>query len=143
VLDDALLSSSDITEAFHQAAEWLDICALNGITLNPAKFCFAKDRVDFAGFTVTPNEVRPADKFMVVIRDYPNPTSLTNVRAWFGLVNQVSYTFAMTSAMLPFRELLKQSTPFKWTDKLSDALTASKNHICSSILTGVEIFDKG
>ena len=45
--------------------------------------------------------------------------------------------------MLPFRELLKPSTPFEWTDKLSDALTASKDHICSSIRTGVEIFDKG
>ena len=142
-VDDALLWSPDIAEAFHQATEWLDICAWNGITLNPAKFRFAKNRVEFAGFTVTPTEVRPADKFTAAIRDFPTPTSLTDVRAWFGLVNQVSYSFAMTAAMLPFRELLKPSTPFKWTDKLSDALTASKDNICSSIRTGVEIFDKG
>ena len=129
--------------AFHQATEWLDICARNGITLNPAKFRFAKDKVEFAGFTVTPTEVRPADKFMAAIRDFPTPANTTDVRAWFGLVNQVSYSFAMTAAMLPFRELLKPSTPFEWTDKLSDALTASKDHICSSIRTGVEIFDKG
>ena len=68
-VDDALIWSSDITEAFHQATEWLDICARNGITLNPAKFRFAKDRVEFAGFTVTPTEVRPADKFTAAIRD--------------------------------------------------------------------------
>ena len=142
-VDDALIWSSDIAEAFHQATEWLDICARNGITLNPAKFRFAKDRVEFAGFTVTPTEVRPADKFTAAIRDFPTPTSITDVRAWFGLVNQVSYSFAMTAAMLPFRELLKPSTPFEWTDKLSDAITASKDHICSSIRTGVEIFDKG
>ena len=78
-------------------------------------------RQGFAGFTLTPTEVRPADKFMAAIRD----------------------SFAMTAAMLPFRELLKPSTPFEWTDKLSDTLTALKDHICSSIRTGVEIFDKG
>ncbi len=38
-VDDALIWSPNITEAFHQATEWLDICARNGITLNPAKFC--------------------------------------------------------------------------------------------------------
>ena len=37
----------------------------------------------------------------------------------------------MTAAMLPFRELLKPSTPFEWTDKLSDAFTASKDDIKS------------
>ncbi len=40
-IDDALFWSSDITEAFHQAVEWLHICAVNGITLNPKKFHFA------------------------------------------------------------------------------------------------------
>ncbi len=34
-IDNALLWSSDITEAFHQVVEWLQICAVNGITLNP------------------------------------------------------------------------------------------------------------
>ena len=111
-VDDALIWSSDIAEAFHQATEWLDICVRNG-----------KDRVEFTGFTVTPTEVRPADKFTAAIRDFPTPPSITDVRARFGLVNQVSYSFAMTAAMLPFRELLKPSTPFEWTDKLSDALT--------------------
>ena len=43
-----------ITGAFHQAAEWLQICATDGITLNPRKFHFAEDEVEFAGFTITP-----------------------------------------------------------------------------------------
>ena len=49
-IDDALLWSDNITEAFHQATEWLDLCATNGITLNPSKFRFACNEVEFAGF---------------------------------------------------------------------------------------------
>ena len=141
-IDDTLLWSDDITEAFHQATEWLHICAVNGITLNPKKFHFAEDTVEFAGFTVTPSEVRPADKFLESITEFPTPTSITDIRAWFGLVNQVSYAFAMTSAMLPFRALLKPSTPFVWSDELAEAFAASKLHICERIRVGVEIFDK-
>ena len=49
----------------------------------------------------------------------------------------------MTEAMLPFRDLLKPSTPFQWTDSLSASLEASKEHICQAINKGVQIFDKG
>ena len=142
-IDDALLWADDIEGSFHQAVEWLHICATNGITLNPEKFRFAEDEVEFAGFTVTPTEVRPASKFTAAIKEFPTPTSITDIRAWFGLVNQISYTFAMTATMLPFRDLLKPSTPFQWSDQLTEAFTASKQHICESIRAGVEIFDKG
>ena len=142
-IDDALLWSETIEEAFHQAVEWLQICATNGITLNPRKFHFAEDKVEFAGFTVTPTELRPADKFTAAVRKFPTPKGITDIRAWFGLVNQISYAFSMTAAMSPFRHLLRPSTPFLWTDQLAEAFAASKNHICSSIEKGVQIFDKG
>ena len=49
----------------------------------------------------------------------------------------------VTKTMLPFRDLLRPTTPFRWTDELSKAMDASKLHICSKIQSGVEIFDKG
>ncbi len=49
----------------------------------------------------------------------------------------------MTATMLPFRDLLKPSTPFQWSDQLTEAFATSKQHICESIQAGVEIFDKG
>ncbi len=142
-IDDALLWSSDITEAFHQAVEWLHICAVNGITLNPKKFRFAEDTVEFAGFSISPTEVCPASKYLQAIMQFPTSSSITDIRSWFGLVNQVSYTFSMTAAMQPFRTLLKPSTPFRWTDQLAEAFQTSKIHICDQIQTGVQIFDKG
>ena len=141
-IDDALIWSTDISSAFHQAAEWLEICAENGITLNPRKFRFAMDEVEFAGFNITRTEVRPCTKFLESITDFPTPTSITDIRAWFGLINQVAYAFSMTSTMLPFRNLLKPSTPFRWTDELARSFADSKRVICEHIREGVTIFDK-
>ena len=89
-VDDALLWADTIEECFFQAVNWLDICGRHGITLNPAKFKFARDEVEFAGFEITSNTVRPCKKYIRAISDFPTPQSLTDVRSWFGLVNQVS-----------------------------------------------------
>ena len=48
-IDDTLLWAPTNEDSFHKVVEWLDICGRNGITLNPEKFVFAQDDVDFAG----------------------------------------------------------------------------------------------
>ena len=141
-IDDALLWSTSIEDAFHRATEWLDICARNGITLNPDKFRFAQDEVEFAGFQITNTEVKPCNKYLRAITDFPIPNGITDIRAWFGLVNQVAFAFSMASVMVPFRALLKPSAQFTWTDDLQQAFEASKLEITSRIKEGVRIFDK-
>ncbi len=141
-VDDTLLWSDTIEESFFQACNWLDTCGRHGITLNPEKFSFAKDEVEFAGFEITNDTVRPCKKYIRAISDFPTPQSLTDVRSWFGLVNQVSYAFSMADTMLPFRELLKPSNKFHWDDTLQQAFEKSKLTIIDEIHNGVKIFDK-
>ena len=141
-IDDTLLWSDSIEEAFFQAVEWLDTCGTEGITLNPEKFQFAQDTVEFAGFEITPTTVRPCPKFLEAIRNFPTPNNITDIRSWFGLINQVSYAFASADRLIPFRNLLKPGTPFVWTDELDSLFNASKDLIINEIHQGVEIFDK-
>ena len=110
-IDDTLPWADNLLESFHQATHWLDICGRHGITLNPDKFRCAMDAVEFAGFEITPSSVRPCRKYLQAIEEFPTPKNITDIHSWFGLVNQVSYTFSMTDKMLPFHELLKPSTP--------------------------------
>ena len=140
-IDDALLWADSTSDAYHRAVEWLQICSHNGITLNPTKFVFARDEVDFAGFTITPTQVKPAPKFTSAIRDFPTPINITDVRSWFGLINQVAYTFSMTKTMAPFRDLLKPTSTFQWTEAHAAAFTRSKEHITTMIHQGVQIFN--
>ena len=141
-VDDTLMWSDSIQEAFFQAVEWLDTCGRQGITLNPSKFVFAKDTVEFAGFEITPTTVRPCPSYLTAIQNFPTPRNITDIRSWFGLINQVSYAFASAERMLPFRQLLKPGTRFMWTDQLDSLFEESKSLIISEIHRGVEIFDK-
>ncbi len=116
---DTLLWADTMEESFFQAVQWLDICGRNGIMLNPEKCVFCEFEVDFAGFTITENNVRPCQKYMQAIRDFSTPKSTTDVHSWFGLMNQVSYAFSMAECMLPYCQLLKSGTPFSWDDNLN------------------------
>ena len=106
------------------------------------KFRFAKDEVEFAGFEITPTTVKLCRKYVRAISEFPTPRNLTDVRSWFGLVNQVSYTFSMTATMAPFRELLQPSRQFEWTTAHAEAFAHSKRVIAQEIQQGVQIFDK-
>ena len=141
-IDDTLLWSPDIERSFFQAVDWLDLCGRHGIILNPDKFTFGADTVEFAGFEITPNSVRPSKRYLDAIRHFPKPTNITDIRSWFGLVNQVSYAFSATECMLPFRELLKPGSTFYWDDTLNNLFEESKTSIIQEIEKGVQIFDK-
>ena len=141
-VDDTLMWATTIEESFFQAAKWLDLCGKHGITLNPTKFVFAKETVEFAGFEISKSTVRPCPKFFESITNFPTPQNLTDLRSWYGLTNQVAYSFAASEIMAPFRKLLSPKQKFEWTSELNQAFIESKKKIIAEISKGVEIFDK-
>ena len=59
------------------------------------------------GFTITKDDMKPIVAMINAIAQFPTPTNFTGVHSWFGLVSQVSYTFAQAEIMAPaFQELL-------------------------------------
>jgi hypothetical protein len=117
-------------------------CGKNGIILNPEKLVFCQDTVSFAGFEITPDNVRPCQQYLDAIRKFPKPNNITDMRSWFGLINQVSYAFASAEHMLPSREALKTGSSFTWNEELNEFFEESKAVIIREIENGVRIYDK-
>ena len=78
------LWSDTVHDCFFQAAQWLDVCGRNGITLNPDKFTFAQDVVEFAGFEITCDTVRPCKRYFRAITETLQISDL-------GLVCSIKY----------------------------------------------------
>ena len=116
IIDDTLLYGDMIEDIFWRTVRYMDLCSRNGIVFNPDKFRFGQDEVEFAGFTVSATGYQPTKTALEAIANFPVPASLTDIRSWFGLVKQVSYAFAKSQTMLPFRELLRKSQPFYWDE---------------------------
>ena len=140
-VDDTILWDDDLETHWWRVIEYLGLVGKNGVVLNPAKFQFGSLEVDFAGFRITASEVRPLPKYLHAIANFPRPATLTDVRAWFGLVNQVSHYGRTTALMAPFKPLLSPKVAFEWSPELEKAFQRSKEAIITEIKTGVEIFD--
>ena len=113
----------------------------SGIVLNPDKFQFSERSADFAGFRVSEATIEPLPKYLDVIRDFPTPDSMTDIRSWFGLVNQVVNYAQLRDTMALFKPFLSPPCKFSWSPELEEAFQTSKQAIIGAIREGVEIYD--
>ena len=140
-VDDTLMWDKDFSDHWWRMIDFLALLGENGVILNRQKFQFAQTSVNFAGFHISEHSIKPLQRFVDAVLKFPTPTKLTDVRSWFGLMNQVSHYDKLSTVMEPFKRLLGPKTRFEWTADLDLAFQQSKDHIVESIRKGVEIFD--
>ena len=130
-VDDSLLYSKTLEKAFLQAASYLSLMGTNGIIQNPDKFQFGSKEVEWAGFRIGPDSVRPLAKHTAAVKTYPTPISITD------LLQQVAYAYAISH----FKHLLKPSTQWKWTKELDEVFENAKKVIAERVDDGVKLYD--
>ena len=118
---------------------YIHLCAQNGIIFNPCKFVFGKTEADFGGFTLIAGGIKPTSGMIDAIMNFP---TLKDMRSWFGLVNQVAYSFAQAELMAPFCEQLSSKNKKFYLDATLDGIfEASKKKIVELIIEGVKSFE--
>ena len=142
-VDDNLLHdiATDLEQHWWRVIEFLETCGNSGVVLNSDKFQFSLPRVEFAGFRLSEDTVEPLPKYIDAIREYPTPQNISDIRSWFGLVNQVSYYADLRNIMEPFRKFLSPKCDFEWTEEHDKLFLKSKDLIISAIKEGVRMFD--
>ena len=141
LMDDTLHYDTNLEEHWWRTIEFLDTVGRSGIVLNPQKFQFCQREVDFAGFRITEDRIDPHPKYFSAIRDFPTPQNTTDIKSWFGLVNQVATFSQLRDFMAPLRPFLSPKHPFHWSEELDKSFNAAKGAIIDAIRKGVEIFD--
>ena len=112
---------------------------MNISPFNVEKFVFAEMACEFAGFKLTPSGYRPPKRILDAILGFPVPKTPTDVKSWFGLVNQMAYAFAQSGPMEPFRDLLSKKKKY-WS--FTEIFENSKQKIVDLIKEGVCTFRK-
>ena len=117
-VDDTVHYDEDLEEHWWRTIDFLTCVGQAGIVLNPDKFQFAEKTVDFAGFRVSETTIELLPKYIDAIKDFPTPVSTTDIRSWFGLVNQVTNYVQLRDTMAPFKPFLSPRHKFFWDDEL-------------------------
>ena len=115
-------------------------CSDNGIVFNKEKFEFAEESINFSGFKITTNGYKPLPKILEAIQNHPTPKNITDVRSWFGLVNQLSCTFSQAPVMEPFHNL-PSSKSFFWDSTIDEIFQKPKTEISKLVKDGIKTFE--
>ena len=140
-IDDTIPYDSNLEQHWWRTIDFLTRVGRASIVLNNDKFQFAERSVDFAEFRVSDSTIEPLPKYLDAIRDFPSPTSTTDIRSWFGLVNQEANCAQLCDNMEPFKPFLRPRCKLSWSPQLQRTFQLSKDAIIHTIPEGVEIFD--
>ena len=77
IADNALLYDHSIKKACYHLCDFLQLYADNGIVINPSKFRFCRQTVEFAGLKIAPNGIAPSEKLLVAIKEFRKPENIT------------------------------------------------------------------
>ena len=86
-LDDILIASQSTQEHLEHLQKVAQRLRDAGLRLRPEKCVFATEQVEFLGYTLTTEGVRPNRKNVDAVEDFPRPTSAKDVRRFLGMAN--------------------------------------------------------
>ena len=132
-VDDSLLYCRNLEEHFHQVTKYLTLMGENGILQNPEKFVFGKKEIEWAGFLITSNSVRPLTKHTKAIRSFPTPQNITDMRSFMALLQQVAYCYAISPKVARLRHLLKPAEPWLWDQETNDVFEEARVIIAEKV----------
>ena len=69
------------------------------------------------------------------------PATITDMRSFFAMCEQVAYAFPVKKPLDLFRELLKKGNAFYWDETLTELFKECREYIADSVCKGVKTFD--
>jgi len=95
--------------------------------LQPDKCKFLRKEVSYLGHVIGQAGVRPDEKRIKAVRDYPKPKITRELKDFLGLAGYYRRFIPNYSKIArPLMELLKKNTPYIWDDKTEEAFITLK-----------------
>ncbi|XP_045127763.1 uncharacterized protein LOC123514179 [Portunus trituberculatus] len=132
VVDDILVYDEDYFTHLRHVNDILARCRAHGITLNAKKFVLAAPSVSFCGYRLSHDGIAADPDKVRAITEFATPATLTDLRSFMGLVNQLaSFSPDLAATAAPLRPLLSPKKSFVWTPDHEQAFQRVKMALAS------------
>ena len=129
-MDDILVFGRDQAEHNARLEAVLRRIEEAGVTLNPEKCEFSKDKLTFLGHVINSNGIQADPEKTEAIRNMLPPTSVPELRRFMGMVNQLGkFTPNLAELTQPLRELLSKSRAWIWGPPQAKAFKLVKEEL--------------
>ena len=137
-LDDSLLQSHTKAEMFTIIPEYHQLLRKGGLKAAPDKTHFFLRKVKFLGHVISEQGIQPVAKRVKDLQNLKSPESKRDVMKVLGCLGFYScYIKNLHVDSQPFYELIKDTTPFKWTEQHEELLKEIKTRISEDTILAV------
>ena len=142
-LDDILILSQNKEDHFRDLQDVFQSLRHGNLKLKPSKCQYFMDKIDFLGMVVTPKGLQPCPKKVQVIKTFPTPKTVKQVRSFNGMC-QFYKKFIKDFATLakPLYRLTEDNRKFHWTEECDRNFNQLKNALCKDALLHYPNFEK-
>lgn len=146
-IDDVIVAS--VNEEEHREHLRLLFERLNqfGLTINLSKCIFGEAELDFIGFHVSENGIRPMDDKVKAIIDFPKPKDINELRRFLGMVNfyrrHIPHAVSTQAILSRYLHNAKRNdkTPIVWTPDTESAFHECKLQLEQAVTLAYPIAD--
>lgn len=131
-LDDLLSVGSTIEEAIDKLKEILKLISTAGLTLNLKKCNFLQSEIDYLGYEISETGLRPGNKKIQAVAEFPVPQNVHQVRQFVGLASFFRrFIFNFATIARPLTKLTKADFAWQWNEEQELAFQELKSRLVS------------
>ena len=126
-MDDILIHGRSQEEHDRRLVAALNRIQSSGVTLNPDKCEFNKEKLTFLGHVISKEGIAPDPKKTTAICQMKAPSTVSELRRFMGMVNQLSkFSPQVAEVSKPLRELLSVKRAWLWGPRQEEAFVKIK-----------------
>ncbi|GBL76526.1 Transposon Ty3-G Gag-Pol polyprotein [Araneus ventricosus] len=148
-VDDILIASKNHEDHYQHLKTLFAILDEYGLCINVSKCTFGALTIDFLGFNLSENGIKPLPDKVKCILDFPKPDTLTQLRRFLGMFNFyrcfipkaahilapiVQFLEGHTNKKKSRSSVRKSFEQLKWNENAEQAFLAAKNAIAEATL---------
>jgi len=112
----------------------------HNLKLQPDKCEFLRREVSYIGHIIGQTGVKPDEKRVKAVRDYPEPRTTRELKVFLGLTGYYRRFIPNFSKVAkPLTELRKKNVPYTWNDKTETAFATLKSLLTTEPLLQILI----
>ncbi|KAL0894096.1 hypothetical protein ABMA27_014141 [Loxostege sticticalis] len=126
-MDDIIIASKTIPEGMSKLREVLDLLIEANLTLNLAKCNFFQNKIQYLGFEISSEGVRPGEEKTKAVSNFKTPKNVHEVRQFIGLSSFFRrFVQGFATIARPLTILTKAATPWVWGNEQDQAFSKLK-----------------